>query len=120
MPRYRRKVLILLHHVMNRMYLLHIHLSVYQKMTPSPHYPSNCLSETYLVVFRIAANMPDMHVLCDFIPLSLVLSREHLDLRYLAQLDASHLFSSLSPGAVGVWLTTPLLASAWPPAFVSS
>jgi len=67
-PRYRRKVLILLHHVMNRMYLLHIHLSVCQKTTPSPHYPSNCLFETYLVVFRIAANRPDMHVLCtDFL-----------------------------------------------------
>src|SRR5450631_3576539 len=63
-PRYRRKALILHHHVMNKMYLLHIHLLMYQRTTPLLHYPSNCLFATYLVVFHISANMPDMRVTC--------------------------------------------------------
>src|SRR5947209_3944624 len=47
---------------MNRMYLLHIHLSTFQRMTPLPRCPNNFLSATYLIVFRIDVNMPDMHV----------------------------------------------------------
>src|SRR6266566_2255292 len=49
---------------MSRLYSLHIHLLLCQRMTPLQHYPNNCLDATYSTVCQIALNMPDKPVKC--------------------------------------------------------